>query len=119
MITKKKNRILKTTDLFIQASRTEGMPLGILEALSFQIPCIITEGTSLSEIVQKFDCGWTSKTNYEDLSETIKKAVSDVQFYKKRGTNALKCIICSFDWDSLTDLTIKQYELVIKKMHLS
>ena len=38
-----KEKLLLDSDIFIQTSRFEGMPLGIIEALSYGIPCLITE----------------------------------------------------------------------------
>ena len=35
-----KRQILLDTDVFIQTSRFEGMPMGILEALSYGLPCL-------------------------------------------------------------------------------
>lgn len=44
--------VLLQTDLFIQTSRHEGMPMGLLEALSIGVPCLVTVGTSLGHIIK-------------------------------------------------------------------
>ena len=48
-----KEEEMLSADLFIQTSRFEGLPVGILETLSYGLPCIVTEGTNLAEFVQK------------------------------------------------------------------
>jgi len=40
---------LQKSDIFILTSRYEGMPMGILEALSYGIPCLVTPGTNMSD----------------------------------------------------------------------
>lgn len=40
-------------DLFVQTSSSEGIPVSIMEALSFEIPVIATDVGGVSEIVEK------------------------------------------------------------------
>lgn len=62
----------------------EGMPMGILEAASYGLPCLITEGTMLGESVKKYDAGWVAQTNAESIAEHLKTAVYDWEnWYKK------------------------------------
>ena len=44
---KEKEKVLLDADIFIQTSRFEGMPMGILEAQSYGVPCLVTKGTTL------------------------------------------------------------------------
>src|SRR5699024_4384370 len=57
VFSEEKYRIMSQSDFFIQTSRTEGLPMGILEALSFGLPCIITPGTNLSKEVAECEAG--------------------------------------------------------------
>ena len=63
---------LLKNDIFIQTSRFEGMPLGILEAMSFGLPCIITKGTNLVEDVCEFEAGYDAGTTDQTIADTIK-----------------------------------------------
>ncbi len=45
--------INNTVDLFISLSRTEGLPVSIMEAISFGIPVLATDVNGVSEIVQE------------------------------------------------------------------
>ena len=56
---------LLSADVFIQTSRSEGMSMGILEALSYGVPCLVTRGTNLGEIIEQYDAGWVAETNAE------------------------------------------------------
>lgn len=113
----KKEEILLNTDIFIQTSRFEGMPLSILEALSYGVPCLITEGTNMGEYVKSCDAGWVAKTDSSSISEQLFKSVSDVNL-KSKSANAVKLIETHFNWDNIAKNTIdnyKKYSLNTKK----
>lgn len=104
-----KRELLLTADIFIQTSRHEGMPMGILEAMSYGIPCIITEGTSLGKITEQYDAGWVSKTSIDSIAETIMRSIKERNKLKKKSTNAIKLIEENFSWDRLAQEAIKIY----------
>lgn len=108
-----KENTLLYTDYFIQTSRSEGMPMGILEALSYGIPCIITEGTTLGDLVRKYDAGWVSKTDSESLSNTIKQAIIEKDKLPTKSKNAIRLCHEEFSWDNITKSTIEKYKSII------
>ena len=110
-----KEKKLLSSDIFIQTSRFEGMPLGILEALSYGIPCLVTRGTTIGEAICKNECGWMSDTNDNDISECIKGAVLATEQYLKLGQNARAFIQENFAWDRIAKQTIDSYELLLNK----
>lgn len=63
------------TDLFVQVSRTEGIPVSIMEALSFGIPVVATNVGGVSEIIPD-KCSWGTLVNADittrELADTIK-----------------------------------------------
>ena len=62
-------------DVFIRTSRFEGLPLGILEALSLGLPCLVTKGTNLDELVNNYNAGWGVETTSKMVASAIKNAV--------------------------------------------
>lgn len=52
-------------DLFINVSLSEGIPVSIMEALSFGIPCIATDVGGTKEIVTDGYNGWLLKENFQ------------------------------------------------------
>ena len=46
-----KKKVLKDADLFLHTSRSEGHPMGVLEALAYGIPCLLTPGTNMASEV--------------------------------------------------------------------
>ena len=61
-------------DLFISLSESEGIPVSIMEAMSFGIPCIATDVGGTREIVVSGNNGWLLGEDYavEAVAEIIK-----------------------------------------------
>lgn len=104
-----KEKALLNSDIFIQTSRTEGMPMGILEALSYGIPCLVTRGTNLGEIIEKYDAGWVAETTVESIAEKLEQAVSERDKWETKSRNARRLIEDNYAWDEVAEDTIRQY----------
>lgn len=104
-----KERILLDADVFIQTSRFEGMPMGILEALSYGIPCFITEGTTLGSFVKEYNSGWAAETSVNGISQMLLKSVSDKKTLMAKSKNAIKTVEDNFSWDNIAEKAIEKY----------
>ena len=67
-------------DLFVNVSSTEGLPVSIMEAISFGIPVVATDVGGTSEIVINENNGFLIKKDFEvtELAKLIKK-VADME----------------------------------------
>jgi glycosyltransferase involved in cell wall biosynthesis len=72
-------------DLFINVSSSEGVPVSVMEALSFGIPVIATDAGGISEIVSE-KCGKIIPVNFqpEFLAETIKTLIKSDNYMELR-----------------------------------
>ena len=114
-----KKQILLNSDYFIQTSRHEGMPMGILEALSYGVPCIITEGTSLGDIVRRYDAGWVADNSAESIAQTILAAIDEVDKLEQKSANAKRLISENYSWGIVSSSAIDKYEQIInEKLHI-
>lgn len=107
-----KNKCLISSDLFLQVSRFEGMPMGILEAMSLGLPCMITRGTSLGGIVEKYNAGWVADTNVQSIRGALIKVIEERQQLKRKSGNARKLIEENFSWDVVTSNIIDEYRRI-------
>lgn len=107
---KKKENVLLSADAFIQTSRTEGMPMGILEALGYGLPCIVTEGTTLAEGVNEANAGWGCETSVESVAAAIRKAVEEKATLMEKSKNAVAFVEKEFCWDSVAKDTLEAYK---------
>lgn len=108
-----KEQTLLNSDIFIQTSRFEGMPMGILEALSYGIPCLVTKGTGLGDLIQKYDAGWVAETNAEDIARVLTVAIQEKALYPQKGVNARRLVEENFSWSNVAKSTIEKYEEII------
>lgn len=110
---KEKEEELTKCDFFIQTSRFEGMPMGILEALSYSIPCLVTQGTTLGETIQKCNAGWMADTNAESVSSALKTAILEKDKYEEYGLNGRALVKGKFAWNQIAKDTLSQYEKLV------
>lgn len=105
-----KNKVLLDSDIFIQTSRTEGQPLGIMEAMSYGLPCIVTEGTSFAEIVNNNKCGYSSNNNADEVSKNILKVIQNTEKIKEFSNNSYQYSSENFSWNLVSKKTIEKYK---------
>lgn len=110
---KKKEQLLLNSDIFIQTSRSEGMPLGVLEALSYGVPCLITTGTTLGDFVKEYDAGWVAQTEAEAVAAEMIKAIDQRELWLKKSQGARRLVMENFDWSTVAKETVKEYKKYI------
>lgn len=109
-----KEDILLDADIFIQTSRSEGMPMGILEALSYGLPCLVTEGTTLSNIIEKYDAGWAASTDAGSVAIKIREAISAKEKFAVKSRNATELVARNFEWEVVAKMTINTYKSLLQ-----
>lgn len=109
-----KKNILMNTDVFVLTSRFEGMPMGVLEALSYGIPCMVTEGTNLKGFIDEYNAGWSSASNVDSVSLMLQDALKDDESLSLKSRNALKLIDSVFSWHIVSTNTIINYRSLLK-----
>lgn len=107
-----KRKIIVSCDFFIQLSRLEGQPLGVMEALMLGIPSIVSDGTTFGKFVEENDCGYRCNSNddFKKIINMIRK--SD---YVNKSKNARKAAIKNFGWEKLSKDTIMKYKEIIRE----
>lgn len=109
-----KSRVLLNSDIFIQTSRNDGMPMGILEALAYGLPCLVTDGTALGGLVEHNNAGWRAATNEESVAKALEKAVLEKNTLAEKSGGALKCTE-SFCWSNAAKAAVENYGKICKK----
>ena len=78
------------SSLFLMASETEGLPMVLLEAMSYGIPCIAYEVASgVNDIIDNNKNGYIIKNrNEEEYIEKIEKVINDSKLRNELGIEA-------------------------------
>lgn len=108
----KRKLIVKNT-AFIQFSRTEGQPLGIIEALSLGMPVLLSDGTGMKEDLEKNNFGLITCCNAIDISKKILELYSKRNSLNEYSMNSYDFAINNYDWKFINTVAFKNYEDVI------
>lgn len=103
-----KEKILLNCDFFILTSRFEGHPMGLIEALSYGIPCLVTYGTNMSEEVKNYDAGWVANNEVKSIANAIRDVFKDRTRINIKGKNALM-LSKKFDWENIAIVSKRKY----------
>ena len=103
-----KERILLDSDLFVMTSRFEGQPMGLLEALSYGLPCLITEGTYMLQEIDKFQAGWTADTTMDSIQQALLKMLAEKEVFQIKGKNILQ-LAKNYDWERIAEMSHTKY----------
>ena len=110
-----KERLILEADMFIQTSRFEGMPMGILEALSYGLPCLVTEGTTLAEFVKNNDAGIACHTDAKSVAKAIEDAVASRDRFSEMSEKGRAAVLGDFAWDGIAAKAVEKYSELAKK----
>lgn len=92
-------------DIYIQYSKSEGMPRTILEAMSLKMPIITTEVGSIAGVIKHKKNGYFVQLNdRHSLIEAIKCIRNDQDFREKMAANAYQDILDNYEWEKVFDI---------------
>lgn len=103
----KKKQVLVNADAFILTSRFEGMPMGVLEALSYGIPCILTPGTNMADGLKSAGAGWKTEFDSRAIAKTIQEAVNDLRANYLKYHQAAYEQSFIYDWNRIAEMHVK------------
>ena len=109
-----KKNVLENSDFFIHTSRFEGLPMSVLEALSFGLPCLVTPGTNIKDEIEKFHAGWTAEENTVSIANALKKVCEDNKKIQEYEKNALK-LAKNYSWDSIAKQSHYEFLKIVGK----
>ncbi|SDN09071.1 Glycosyltransferase involved in cell wall bisynthesis [Fictibacillus solisalsi] len=113
---KEKIKVLRSHNLFILTSKTEGMPMGVIEALSNGLPCVLSKGTNMSDIVVKSQAGWEFNENKGNgLVEALKDYQQNAYPYNENA----RLLGREFTWDKLIKTYKEEYNKINDMVHVN
>jgi len=104
-----KNKVLTNADIFILTSRYEGMPMGVLEAWTYGIPCILTEGTNMVKEQSDTDCYWFTDLDSNSIAETIIRAISQYRENPYRYRKGSIVESQKYEWKNIARASVNMY----------
>ena len=113
-----KDNLFKDADIFVLTSRYEGMPLSVLEALSYGVPCFLTESTNMADIIIDNSCGWITDSAPDKIASSLIKAIEEYKqnklLFKLNAQNTAQ----KFQWKEIAVQSINAYQYTISSQNI-
>jgi len=94
---------------YVLPSSLEGMPLSLMEAMSYGNCCLTSDISGCIEVMG--DCGVTfEKGNTDDLQKKLKMLLDSPQMVEKYRSESAECVLRRFSWDDVVERTLEVYE---------
>ena len=94
--------------IYTLPSDLEGMPLSLLEAMSYGNCCLVSDIPECAEVVEDKALIF-QKTNVEDLQEKLQDACDHPEMVMKMKNQAADFICAKYNWDEVVDKTLALY----------
>ena len=89
----KKNQLLRNSQIFVLPSYNEGLPMAILEAMSYGIPVITTNVGSIEDVIKNDRTGLIhSPGKIEELVKCIEVCINDEKKWQEFSSNGKQLI---------------------------
>jgi len=113
---REKEEAILMSDLFIMTSRFEGHPMGLIEALSYGLPCIVSEGTNMAGEINDADAGWTCEGNVRSIQNALLRAIREKDQYIIKSNNSLT-LAKEYNWTKLAHRFHDEVKRLLNQYH--
>lgn len=95
--------------IYVLPSDLEGMPMSLLEAMSYGNCCLVSDIPECTEVVG--NCGVVfNHGNVNSLCKVLKKLLASSEYVEKIRSLTCKYVLTKFDWDEITTQTLELYK---------
>lgn len=95
--------------LYVLPSDLEGMPISLLEAMSYGNCCITSDIPECTEVVGEYGISF-KKGNVEDLREKLQIICDNPEVVENYKQNASDYVCKKYNWDRVVDETLRIYK---------
>jgi alpha-maltose-1-phosphate synthase len=105
---KKLHELFRRSCLFVMPSLYEPFGIAPLEAMSYGLPCVVSNGWALSEIVNSGVTGeLVEPGSVEDLTDKILRLLGDPDLLCRMGEAGRKRVEREYSWDNVVDRIVQ------------
>ncbi|MFQ5456539.1 MAG: glycosyltransferase family 4 protein [Nitrospirota bacterium] len=108
---REKAELLSNTKLFIIPSSLEGLPIALLEAMSYGIPCLASDIPPHREVIIYPEYGFLFQNDsYNNFVENLSMIIQrDMVYLNNIGEQARKMVRKEYDWEDIINKTENLY----------
>ena len=100
--------------LYVLPSDLEGMPLSLLEAMSYGNCCLTSDIPECSNVIDNYGITF-KKGNEKDLQKELANLLDNKKLVDKYKENSRDYILSKYDWNKVVETTIELYNEVTSK----
>jgi len=95
--------LLRSADVFIRPSLTEGLGCSFLEAMSVGLPLIATPVGGIPDFLKDGETGlFCDVNNPKDIADKVLRLMNDKELYKKISKNGVEIVREKYDWNGIS-----------------
>jgi glycosyltransferase involved in cell wall biosynthesis len=112
---KEKFKMLAGCDVFVQPSRSEGMPFAPLEALAVEKPCLITHAVGFRDLFERHAVGLRTEASVDGIAGGLRYfAASSKNTLSQVGKEAREAVLKEFPWSRTADILWDAYRRCVR-----
>lgn len=104
-----KEELYSNAYIYCLPTDLEGMPLSLLEAMSYGNCCVTSDIPECTEVVEEHAVTF-AKSNVTELRKKLKKLCEDSQLVEHYRSEASEYICRKYNWDTIVDATLALYQ---------
>ncbi|WMY74577.1 glycosyltransferase family 4 protein [Buttiauxella selenatireducens] len=93
----RKEAVFLDSDVFVLTSRSEGMPLSIVESFYYGVPVLVTDRTNMGCLVKKYSAGKVVSFSVESICDGIKELMDSSRVNLDMRNNSRAAFINEFE----------------------
>ena len=94
--------------IYVLPSDLEGMPLSLLEAMSYGNCCLTSDIPECADVIGEYGVTF-KKGDIDDIADKLQLLCDDNSFVEKFKNQAADFVCNKYDWDEITQQTLKLY----------
>ncbi|MDO4282319.1 MAG: glycosyltransferase family 4 protein [Clostridia bacterium] len=95
--------------IYTLPSDLEGMPLSLLEAMSYKNCCLTSDIPECQTVIENKGITF-KKSNVEDLKDKLQYLIDNTDIVKKYKNEAQEYVLEKYNWDKVVEDTLKLYK---------
>ena len=106
-----KEALLKNCLAYCLISSSEGLPIALLEGMSYGKIPVVTRIPAIFEVLAQYNIGlWSDVKNVEQVADNMKAIETDYDSLKKQGETAYKIIKENYTWPHIANKYIELWK---------
>lgn len=106
---KKLEELYSNAYIYTLPSDLEGMPLSLLEAMSYGNCCLVSDIAECADVVENVGVKF-KKSNVNDLKNKLQMLCNNKQIVETIKSQSADFVCSKYDWDKIVEKTLKLYK---------